>query len=173
MAKQKEGIKIIFKTILHMLIFNIISFIIFNLSYFDAEKLETTSTAGFGLSMTNYNINQYIFSGCLIFYILLYIFTWKKYLKLDLISCKKIHQGYVVTFIFFFCSFIFNEFILLTITDLIRIGWSCIVNFPFSLIVIAYIAWPVLYSILDIVYDIIKKKRRENYEKSSCSYRSE
>ena len=160
-TRKNEGVKIIFKTILHMLVFNIISFIIFNLSYFDAKKLETTSTAGFGLSMANYNINQYIFSGCLIFYILLYMFIWNKFLKQDLTSCKKIHHGYVVTFIFLFCIFIFNEFILFTITDLIRIGWSCIVNFPFSLIIIGYIIWPVLYSILDIVYDIIKKKRRK------------
>ena len=40
MLKQKEGIKIIFKTILHMLIFNIISFIMFNLSFFNTEKKE-------------------------------------------------------------------------------------------------------------------------------------
>ena len=74
MLKQKEGIKIIFKTILHMLIFNIISFIIFYLSYLDATELETTSNTGLGLSVPNYKINQYIFSSCLIFYILLYMF---------------------------------------------------------------------------------------------------
>ena len=169
MLKQKEGTKIIFKTILHMLIFNIISFIIFYLSYLDATELETTSNTGLGLSVPNYKINQYIFSSCLIFYILLYMFIWKKILKKDLISCKKIHQGYIVAFIFLFCIFIFNEFILFAFTDFMSMGLSHMVNFSYNLIIMGYIIWPVLYSILDIVYDIIKKKSSKIYEKNSHS----
>ena len=66
--KSKNNVKIIFKTILHILIFSIVSFIIFNLSFINTKKVGIST--GILFSKEIYEINIIIFIICIASFIL-------------------------------------------------------------------------------------------------------
>lgn len=145
MLKQKEGIKIIFKTILHMLIFNIISFIMFNLSFFNTEK------KGISEGLFIYEINILIFIICISISILSYTFFWQEYLKQDL---KKLYQNdkkYIIIFIILFCIFIIIEFITIIFTMLLKVNWGSISNFPVEETYLIMLIYQLIFPIIDLV----------------------
>lgn len=145
MLKQKEGIKIIFKTILHMLIFNIISFIMFNLSFFNTEK------KGISEGLFIYEINILIFIICISISILSYTFFWQEYLKQDL---KKLYQNdkkYIIIFIILFCIFIIIEFITIIFTMLLKVNWGYISNFPIEETYLIMLIYQLIFPIIDLV----------------------
>ena len=145
MLKQKEGIKIIFKTILHMLIFNIISFIMFNLSFFNTEK------KGISEGLFIYEINILIFIICISISILSYTFFWQEYLKQDL---KKLYQNdkkYIIIFIILFFIFIIIEFITIIFTMLLKVNWGSISNFPVEETYLIMLIYQLIFPIIDLV----------------------
>lgn len=154
MLKQKEGIKIIFKTILHMLIFNIISFIIFNLSFFNTEK--TGISEGL-FSKGIYEINILIFIICISISILSYTFFWQEYLKQDL---KKLYQNdkkYIIIFIILFFIFIIIEFITIIFTMLLKVNWGYISNFPVEETYLIILIYQLIFPIIDLVRNKLNK----------------
>lgn len=148
MLKQKEGIKIIFKTILHMLIFNIISFIIFNLSFFNTEKKEISE----GLfSKGIYEINILIFIICISIFILSYTFFWQEYLKQDLKNLHQSNKKYIIIFIILFCIFIIIEFITIIFTMLLKVNWGYISNFSVEETYLIMLIYQLIFPIIDLV----------------------
>ena len=148
MLKQKEGIKIIFKTILHMLIFNIISFIIFNLSFFNTEKKEISE----GLfSKGIYEINILIFIICISIFILSYTFFWQEYLKQDLKNLHQNNKKYIIIFIILFCIFIIIEFITIIFTMLLKVNWGYISNFSVEETYLIMLIYQLIFPIIDLV----------------------
>lgn len=148
MLKQKEGIKIIFKTILHMLIFNIISFIIFNLSFFNTKK--TGISEGL-FSKGIYEINILIFIICISIFILSYTFFWQEYLKQDLKNLHQNNKKYIIIFIILFCIFIIIEFIAIIFTMLLKVNWGYISNFPVEEIYLIILIYQLIFPIIDLV----------------------
>lgn len=148
MLKQKEGIKIIFKTILHMLIFNIISFIIFNLSFFNTKKAGISE----GLfSKGIYEINILIFIICISIFILSYTFFWQEYLKQDLKNLHQNNKKYIIIFIILFCIFIIIEFIAIIFTMLLKVNWGYISNFPVEETYLIMLIYQLIFPIIDLV----------------------
>ena len=148
MLKQKEGIKIIFKTILHMLIFNIISFIIFNLSFFNKKKKGISE----GLfSKGIYEINILIFIICISIFILSYTFFWQEYLKQDLKNLHQNNKKYIIIFIILFCIFIIIEFITIIFTMLLKVNWGYISNFSVEETYLIMLIYQLIFPIIDLV----------------------
>lgn len=148
MLKQKEGIKIVFKTILHMLIFNIISFIIFNLSFFNTKKAGISE----GLfSKGIYEINILIFIICISIFILSYTFFWQEYLKQDLKNLHQNNKKYIIIFIILFCIFIIIEFIAIIFTMLLKVNWGYISNFPVEETYLIMLIYQLIFPIIDLV----------------------
>lgn len=148
MLKQKEGIKIVFKTILHMLIFNIISFIIFNLSFFNTKKAGISE----GLfSKGIYEINILIFIICISIFILSYTFFWQEYLKQDLKNLHQNNKKYIIIFIILFCIFIIIEFIAIIFTMLLKVNWGYISNFSVEETYLIMLIYQLIFPIIDLV----------------------
>ncbi len=148
MLKQKEGIKIVFKTILHMLIFNIISFIIFNLSFFNTKKAGISE----GLfSKGIYEINILIFIICISIFILSYTFFWQEYLKQDLKNLHQNNKKYIIIFIILFCIFIIIEFITIIFTMLLKVNWGYISNFSVEETYLIMLIYQLIFPIIDLV----------------------
>ena len=157
--KSKNNIKIIFKTILHILIFSIVSFIIFNLSFINTKKVGIST--GILFSKEIYEINIIIFIICIAVFILLYTFFWQEYLKKDLKQCKETHWSFIIIFITMFSIFMILEFIIILFTLGLEISWELVSNFPVDVIYLIIFVYQLLFPIFDIIRDKLKQKKNK------------
>ena len=158
-AKMKNGIKIILKTILHILIFSIVSFIIFNLSFINTKRVGASSGSLF--STRFYEVNILIFIIFIAIFILLYTFFWQEYLKKDLKQCKENHWSFIIIFITMFCIFMILEFIIILFTLGLEISWGLVSNFPVDVIYLIIFIYQLLFPIFDIIRDKLKQRKNK------------
>ena len=156
---SKTNVKIIFKTILHILIFSIVSFIIFNLSFINTKKVGIST--GILFSKEIYEINIIIFIICIASFILLYTFFWKEYLKKDLKQCKENHWSFIIIFITMFCTSMILEFIIILFTLGLEISWGLVSNFPVDVIYLIIFIYQLLFPIFDIIRDKLKQRKNK------------
>ena len=154
--KSKNNVKIIFKTILHILIFSIVSFIIFNLSFINSQKIRVSS--GLFFSSGEYETNILIFIICIAVFMLAYTFFFQEYLKKDFIRCKNNNLWLVIVFIILFFLFIIAQFIIIIVTILLNISTGYVSNFPVEEIYMLILAYEILLPVFSGIYSIIKQK---------------
>lgn len=153
--KVKVGIKNQLKTILHMLIFNIITIVIIYIAYSDKKWLGTWRSAGF-LSMREWSINVYIYAICMLIFIVGYIIFWRKFLKKDLKKDIETHWGCVVTFTILFLLFLFVQFLIIATVVILQIGlFDVVINVPEFVLECMVL---IIYPVVDFIVDIIMKK---------------
>ncbi len=158
-AKLKNGIKIILKTILHILIFSIVSFIIFNLSFINTKRVGASSGSLF--STRFYEVNILIFIIFIAIFILLYTFFWQEYLKKDLKQCKETHWSFIIIFITMFSIFMILEFIIILFTLGLEISWGLVSNFPVNGVYLIVFVYQLLFPIFDIIRDKLKQRKNK------------
>ena len=156
---SKNNVKIIFKTILHILIFSIVSFIIFNLSFINTKRVGASSGSLF--STRFYEVNILIFIIFIAIFILLYTFFWQEYLKKDLKQCKETHWSFIIIFITMFSIFMILEFIIILFTLGLEISWGLVSNFPVDGIYLIIFVYQLLFPIFDIIRDKLKQKKNK------------
>lgn len=159
--KVKIGIKNQLKTILHMLIFNMITVPIIWIAYSDKKWLGTWRSAGF-LSRREWSVNVYIYAIFMFIFIVGYIIFWRKFLKKDLKKDIETHWGCVVTFTILFLLFLFVQFVIITVVIMLQIGlFGIAINVP-SLVLecMVLIICPVVDFIVDIIMKKIKLKKK-------------
>ena len=156
---SKNNVKIILKTILHILIFSIVSFIIFNLSFINTKRVGASSGSLF--STRFYEVNILIFIIFIAIFILLYTFFWQEYLKKDLKQCKENHWSFIIIFITMFCIFMILEFIIILFTLGLEISWGLVSNFPVDVIYLIIFIYQLLFPIFDIIRDKLKQRKNK------------
>ena len=155
----KKGFKNLLISIGYMIIFNIISFALFWLSYVGTEDTGRVIEGLFATTEYKCNLFFMIFSWVLflIAFSIFYTKFWKKTLRKQV----EMHWLFVVLFIIVSFVFVVIEIILLVFISIVKIGiFSAISNFPEALptVVIIYL---ITYVVLDFVIGKIKKRRNK------------
>ena len=164
--KVKIGIKNQLKTILHMLIFNMITAFTIWIAYSDKKDLETSRTPGGIIPLEEWSINVYIYAICIFMFIVGYSIFWRKFLKKDLKKDIEIHWSCIVVFTILFILFLFIQFMIAIIVILLQIGlFGTISNVPEGVIeFVVLIIYQVGYLIVDMIIEKIKLKKRVKEE---------
>ncbi len=155
----KIGLKNQLETILHMLMFHIISFVVFTLSHIGTKPTGRINSQFFAITEYKANLFFVIFSFSL-FLVLYSIFTKKLLLK-NLKKQLQLHWLFVVLFSMVFIIFCTLEFILLVITSLFSTGlFSITLLFPNALywLVLIYL---VGYPLIILLQEMLNKKRKK------------
>jgi len=152
----KKGLKNQLVSIGHMLVFNIISFILFWISYIGTKSIGNVSSSFFAIE--GYKVNLFFAISSWITFLIFFSIFYKKFIKKDLKKQLEIHWVFIVIFVIVSLIFCFIEFILLLIATIFNVGiFSTVVNFPESIYVIV-----VAYVIGYIVIDLIREKNKNN-----------
>lgn len=157
---MKKGLKNQMISIGHMIVFNIISFILFMASYIGTGPTGNIIGTSF-IAVTEYKVNLFISILFWLLFLISFSFFYTKFLKKDLYRQLKTHWIFVVIFIICSIFFCFIEFILLIFAQLFNIGiFSSIVNFPdwIYLIILFYL---IIYIIIDLIFERTKNKYKK------------
>ena len=147
--KIKIGIKNQFKTILHMLTFNIMTIVMLIFGNSWSTSIETLGGIIVEASM-------FVFLCYMIILLFVYTIFWRKLLKKDLKKDIEIHQICVIAFIILYILFLLVQcFIFLCSYNLFYA-----INKPNIIEFIVCVIYPIGYSIIDIIID--KKKHKDN-----------
>lgn len=159
----KKGFKNQLVIIGYMIIFNIITFIIFELSFIGTKPTGNISGTIFGVR--EYKVNLFLIILCWILFLILFSVFYTKYLKKGFKKQLELHWLFVTLFLIISAIFCFVEVIILLIINLLNIGiFSAIVNYPniIDKFVLIYI---IGYIIIDIIKEIKKKRSVINGKK--------
>ncbi|MBR5227920.1 MAG: hypothetical protein IKV94_04700 [Clostridia bacterium] len=153
----KKGFKNLLISIGYMIIFNIISFALFWLSYVGTEDTGRVIEGLFATTEYKCNLFFMIFSWALLLvaFSIFYTRFWKKRLKKQV----ETHWLFVILFALVSLFFAVVEIILLTLVSIVKTGiFSTISNFPRVLptIVIIYL---IVYVVFDFILETVKKVR--------------
>jgi len=159
----KKGFKNQLVSIGHMIVFNIISFILFMISNIGTKSIGNVSSSFFVIEGYKVNLFFVIFA-CILFLIFFSIF-YTKFFKKDLKKQLELHWLFVFIFGIVSVIFCFVEVIILVISLILNIGiFSTIVNFP-DIIYVLVLAYIVGYIVIDIIKEIKKKRSVINGKK--------
>lgn len=168
MKLKKEIIKKGFKnqliSICHMIIFNIISFVVFGLTNIGTKPTGNIRTSSF-FGITEYRTNLFSVVFFWIVFLVLFSIFYTKFLKKDLKKQMELHWFFVLLFGIVSVIFCFVEVALLLISIILNIGiFSTIVNFP-DVIYILVLAYIIGYIVIDIIREINRKGSANNGKK--------
>ena len=153
----KQGLKNQFISILHMIAFNIISFIVLNLANIGTKP---TGKVYYGdlFSLREYKANYWcVIIFWTVFMILLSIF-YTKYYKVDLKKQIHTHWCFVILFFIITIVFCFIELAILIITLVLATDiFSKTINYPDYIQIVALV-YIIGYIAVDLIYEIRKSR---------------
>ena len=159
----KKGFKNQLVSIGHMIIFNIISFILFMISNLGTKSIGNVSSSFFAIE--GYKVNLFFVIFAWILFLIFFSIFYTKFFKKDLKKQLELHWLFVFIFGIVSVIFCFVEFIILVISLILNIGiFSTIVNFP-DIIYVLVLAYIVGYIVIDIIKEIKKKRSVINGKK--------
>ena len=151
----KNGLKNQFITVFHMLVFNIISFIVLDLANIGTKP--TGKVNRYLFATTEYRANYW----CVVFFwmllMILFSIFYTKFFKVDLKKQIHTHWCFVILFFIITIIFCFIEFAIWIITLFRATGmFSTTINYPnyIQRIALVYI---VGYIVIDFLYEVIKR----------------
>lgn len=161
MELVKKGLKNQIITIIHMIIFNIISFALLYASNIGTEPTGNTVSSSF-FAIREYKTNLFFVIFFWIIFLLAFSIFYTKFLKKDFKKQMKIHWSFILLFFIVSVIFILVEFAIWIITILMTTGlFSETTNYPDPIlyIVLTYI---IGYILIDIIREIKMKKLEKN-----------
>ncbi len=158
----KKGLKNQMITIKHMIIFNIISFILLYASNIGTEPTGNTVRYSVKYDLQEYKANLFFVIFFWIIFLLAFSIFYTKFLKKDFKKQLKIHWSFILLFCIVIVIFVLVEFTIWIITGLIAIGlFSQITNYPYPIIYIV-LTYIIGYILIDIIREIKMKKIEKN-----------
>lgn len=162
MELVKKGLKNQMITIKHMIIFNIISFILLYASNIGTEPTGNTVRYSVKYDLQEYKANLFFVIFFWIIFLLAFSIFYTKFLKKDFKKQLKIHWSFILLFCIVIVIFVLVEFTIWIITGLIAIGlFSQITNYPYPIIYIV-LTYIIGYILIDIIREIKMKKIEKN-----------
>ena len=159
----KKGFKNQLVSIGHMIVFNIISFILFMISNIGTESIGNVSSSFFAIE--GYKVNLFFVIFAWILFLIFFSIFYTKFFKKDLKKQLELHWIFVFIFGIVSVIFCFVEFIILVISLILNIGiFSTIVNFP-DIIYVLVLAYIIGYIVIDIIREMKKKRSVINGKK--------
>lgn len=156
--ENKKALKIQGFTILKMLIFNILSFFIFNCSFIGDITSEKNSSASF-LAQYEHYLNIYSYLISIILYFVSYNILWFIFLKKDIDKNIDINKYFVLFFIIIYLSGLFLNFIVFVLVHFSKLGLGGFINdyyyIPFKIMMGYVLVMPIIQQ---IIYRIRIKK---------------
>ena len=163
---MKQGFKNQLVSIVHMIIFNIISFILFMISNIGTKSIGNVSSSFFAIE--GYKANLFFVISAWILFLISFSIFYTKFFKKDLKKQLELHWIFVFIFGIVSVIFCFVEFIILVISLILNIGiFSTIVNFP-DIIYVLVLAYIIGYIAIDILNEIKKKRSVINGKKQDA-----
>lgn len=154
----KKGFKNQLISIGHMIVFNIISFILFMASYIGTKSTGKVSSPSF-FAIEGYKANLFFVIYAWTLFLIFFSIFYTKFFKKDLKKQLELH--WIFAFIFGIVSIIFciAEIIILLISAILNIGiFSEIVNLS-DIIYVLVLAYIIGYIFIDIIMEIKKKRK--------------
>ncbi len=162
MELVKKGLKNQMITIKHMIIFNILSFILLYASNIGTEPTGNTVRYSVKYDLQEYKANLFFVIFFWIIFLLAFSIFYTKFLKKDFKKQLKIHWSFILLFCIVIVIFVLVEFTIWIITGLIAIGlFSQITNYPYPIIYIV-LTYIIGYILIDIIQEIKMKKIEKN-----------
>lgn len=162
MELVKKGLKNQMITIKHMIIFNILSFILLYASNIGTEPTGNTVRYSVKYDLQEYKANLFFVIFFWIIFLLAFSIFYTKFLKKDFKKQLKIHWSFILLFCIVIVIFVLVEFTIWIITGLIAIGlFSQITNYPYPIIYIV-LTYIIVYILIDIIREIKMKKIEKN-----------
>ena len=159
----KKGFKNQLVSIGHMIVFNIISFILFMISNIGTKSIGNVSSSFFAIE--GYKVNPFFVIFAWILFLIFFSIFYTKFFKKDLKKQLELHWLFVFIFGIVSVVFCFVEYIILGISLILNIGiFSTIVNFP-DIIYVLILAYIIGYIVIDIIKEIKKKRSVINEKK--------
>lgn len=159
----KKGFKNQLVSIGHMIIFNIISFILFMISNIGIKSIGNVSSSFFAIE--GYKANLFFVIFAWILFLIFFSIFYTKFLKKDFKKQLELHWFFVFIFGIVSVIFCFVEIIILVISLILNIGiFSTIVNFP-DIIYVLVLAYIIGYIVIDIIREMKKKRSVINGKK--------
>jgi len=159
----KKGFKNQLVSIGHMIVFNIISFILFMISNIGTKSIGNVSSSFFVIE--GYKVNLFFVIFAWILFLIFFSIFYTKFFKKDLKKQLELHWLFVFIFGIVSVIFCFVEVIILVISLILNIGiFSTIVNFP-DIIYVLVLAYIIGYIVIDIIKEIKKKRSVINGKK--------
>lgn len=155
----KTGLKNQLETILHMLVFHVISFLVFRLSHVGTKP--TGHIYGQFFAIVEYKANLFFVIFSFTLFLVLYSIFNRKFLIKNFKKQLKVHWLFVVLFSIIYIIFCIVEFVLLVITSLFSTGlFTTTLYYPNALywLVLIYI---VGYPLISILQEILNKKHKK------------
>ena len=165
--KVKEGCINFLKLILIMIVFNIITILIFTLTI--THVVEVGSDGRGFLPITLLEINEYIFYLGIFIFCIFYSILWNIYLKKYIKKIMNVNRIFKVLVLIIFILFIFTIFCSQIIGMLIKTGlFGRLENISDTAFGI-FICYPLVFTFIDILSDkiqdiVIKRKNKESKE---------
>ena len=156
---MKKGIINQLKTIGEMIIFNIISAVLFAMAYSNMTKLQENPLTGGPLPSHGYKLNLYLYIISMSILLILYaIYCFTFFKKRFEVACK-IKWGFIVLFIVNIILFLIMELIIWSLSRIFTTGlFSVIVNESDAFLYIIAIVF-VLLPIIMMIYSLIKNEK--------------
>lgn len=158
----KKGIINQLKTICGMIVFNIISAILFGVAYANMTVLQESPLTGGILPSTGYELNLYFYIPSIIILLILYAVFCFIFLRQKFDDACKIHLGFTISFIIVIILFIIIEYFILVMVVVSSTGlFSVIVNSPivFNIILLSgFVTLPIIM----MIYAFIRNKKTNN-----------
>lgn len=162
----KKGFKNQLVSIGHMIIFNIISFILFMISCIGTKPIGNVSSSFFAIK--GYKANLFFVIFAWILFLIFFSIFYTKFFKKDLKKQLELHWLFVFIFGIVSVIFCFVEFIIFVISLIFNIGiFSTIVDFP-DIIYVLVLAYMIGYIVIDIIKEINKKRSVINGKKQNA-----
>lgn len=159
----KKGFKNQLVSIAHMLVFNLISFLLFMISNIGTKSIGNVSSSFFAIE--GYKANLFFVIFAWILFLISFSIFYTKFLKKDFKKQLEVHWLFVVIFGIVSVIFCFIEFMIWLISLILNIGiFSTIVNFP-DIIYVLVLAYIIGYIVIDILKEINKKRSVINEKK--------
>lgn len=159
----KRGFKNQFETILHMLIFNLISLVLFWIENLGARLSENVwSSKGSYISMYEYNINVLLVIISWIMFLVISINFYTRFFKKDFKEQIKTHWSFTILFIVTTAIFALVEVVIYVLILVISIGiFSVRGNYP-TIVPIVVLAYIMVYIVRDCIREIKQKIKNKN-----------
>ncbi len=156
----KKGLKNQIITIMHMIIFNVVSFIIFYASNIGTEPTGKAVSPGL-MPLREYKVNLYFVIFSWIIFLLAFSIFYTKFLKKDFKKQVKIHWSFILLFFIVSVIFVLVELAIFIIMEFMatRDFYSSITNYP-DFILYIVLAYIIGYILIDIIREIIIKKEK-------------
>ena len=157
----REGLKNQVLIVVHMIVFNIISFIVFYASYIGTKPTGKEYSPSF-IPIREYKVNLFFVIFFRIIFLLAFSIFYSKFFKKDFKKQMKIHWSFILLFFLVSVAFALVELAMFIITFFISTNiFKSIANYPdfIDCMVLAYI---IGYIIIDIIREIRMKKINKN-----------